>query len=211
MYSNINIFSKRLARKESRLKLKLLKLSENSNIDANNNNTIESKEEDVIEPVVQQQQQRQQHRRFANPLSKEERLARKEERLKMKEARLKMKEQRLAKLRVFHIPARVSTIFIDGSSISKTMDEISNMAKNIVENNPHLVKVTILYEGVDVASISTEKMVIASATPLFDSVQDAVKILSSRIEDKKTFSVISGNKEWIQNLRNEGISALVTV
>jgi hypothetical protein len=98
----------------------------------------------------------------------------------------------------------VTLIFLDAATLGKEQSELTAIAKKMLEMNPQVEKCTVLFEDF-VTPITDGKLVLCSATPLFESTMKAVKCLSSQVEQKKTLAVLSGNKDWILNLRKESI------
>ncbi len=147
-------------------------------------------------------------------------MARKEENQKLKTERQLSKAQNGGF--PYPLPPKITTVFIgnakiihrkanflDASSLGKEPSEITAIAKKMLEMNPQVEKCTVLFEDFVTPNVDG-KLVLCSAIPLFESTIKAVKCLSSQVDQKKTLAVLSGNKEWILNLRKECIHGFFT-
>jgi hypothetical protein len=72
----------------------------------------------------------------------------------------------------------------------------------MLQANPKIAKCTVLYEK-DATPLVEDRLVVASASPLFSSTMDAVKCITQNVEDKKTLVVLTGNKPWVFEIRKE--------
>ena len=93
--------------------------------------------------------------------------------------------------------------FLDASTLDKSQEQVLEIARTMLSNNVHITKCTILYNN-EIAPLKEEKIVVANVMPIFSSTEQAINAM---VQNKMTTVILTGNKPWMEKLRNDGYRA----